>query len=267
MEIPNTKGVYFMPKIKLEYEEKRFLMQSLVKLAAEMTKEQSKPDINEAEDEFFCTVLDAFDCRIRPSRLFMPSLSVQKVDLKQCLTEHIDYNDYPDEMEHPKEIMEICLEFAYLYYYERKPCNREEFFDKLCSVFDLFPVKRKDYKEILEKIATQVEKHGLESLIMKYKTVVDEKEMAEGYFIINIPEIHIPAYKIEVDMSDKDTLSNWEKITAHLEALGDFVEKPKDKVTCEEISKPIDDLINTIYSQLIDAEEKYTELKDQEDED
>jgi len=145
--------------------------------------------------------------------------------------------------------------------------NREEFFDKLCSVFDLFPVKRKDYKEILEKIATQVEKHGLESLIMKYKTVVDEKEMAEGYFIINIPEIHIPAYKIEVDMSDKDTLSNWEKITAHLEALGDFVEKPKDKVTCEEISKPIDDLINTIYSQLIDAEEKYTELKDQEDED
>ena len=28
-----------MPKIKLEYEEKRFLMQSLVKLAAEMTKE------------------------------------------------------------------------------------------------------------------------------------------------------------------------------------------------------------------------------------
>ncbi len=267
MELPNTKGVYFMPKIKLEYEEKRFLMQSLVKLAAEMTKEQSKPDINEAEDEFFCTVLDPFDCRIKPSRLVMPSLSVQKVDLKQCLTEHIDYNEYPDEMEHPKEIMEICLEFAYLYYYERNPCDREEFFDSLCGVFDLFPVKRRDYKEALEKITMQVEKHGIESLIKKYKTVVDEKEMAEGYFIINIPEIHIPAYKIEVDMSDKDTLSNWEKIQGHLETLTDFIENPKDNVTCEEISKPIDELIHNVYSQLMDAEEKYTELKDQEDED
>ncbi len=256
-----------MPKIKLEYEEKRFLMQSLIKLAAEMTKEQSKPDITKTEDEFFCTVLEAYDCRIKPSRLFAPLMSVQKVDLKQCLTEHIDYNEYPDEMKHPKEIMEICIEFAYLYYHERKTCSREEFFGKLCGVFDLFPVRRKDYKDTLEKIAIQVEKHGTESLIEKYKNVVDEKEMAEGYFIIDIPEIHIPEYKIEIDMSDKDTLSNWEKITAHLEALCDFVEKPKDKITCEEISKPIDNLIHQVYSQLIEAEEKYTELKNEEDED
>ncbi len=256
-----------MPKIKLEHGEKRFLMQTLVKLAAEMTKEQSKPDITETEDKFFCTVLEAYDCRIKPSRIFAPLMSVQKVDLKQCLTEHIDYNENPDEMEHPKEIMEICSEFVYLYYHQRKPCNRDEFFDKLCDVFDLFPVKRKDYKDMIDMIEKRVEKHGINSLIEKYRTILNEKEMADGYFTIDIPEIYIPSYKIEIDMSDKDTLSNWEKIHTHLEGLCDFVEKPKDKVTCEEISKPIDDLIHNVYSQLIDAEEKYTELKEQEDED
>lgn len=267
MEIPNAKGVYFMPKIKLEHEEKRFLMQSLVKLAAEMTKEQSKPDITETEDEFFCSVLEAYDCRIKPSGLFTPLMSVQKVDLKQCLEEHIENAEYPDEMEHPKEIMEICLEFVYLYYYQRTPCGRDEFFDKLCDVFDLFPVKRKDYKDMIDRIEKQVERDGIDSLIEKYKNILNEKEMADGYFTIDIPEIHIPAYKIEIDMSDKDTLSNWEKIQKHLDALCDYIEKPKGKTTTDEISKPIDNLVQQIYEQLSDAEEKYTELKDQEDED
>ena len=149
---------------------------------------------------------------------------------------------------------------------ESRAYNRDELeglIDKL--LLQATPLARMNIKEMIlnEKFHYIPLKHNKPLL----NAIWELKEMAEGYFIINIPEIHIPAYKIEVDMSDKDTLSNWEKITAHLEALGDYVEKPKDKITCEEISKPIDDLINNIYSQLIDAEEKYTELKDQEGED
>lgn len=256
-----------MVKIKLEYEEKRFLMQSLIKLASEMTKEQSEPDITEIEEEFFCTVLEAYDCRTQPCGLFAHLRSVQKVDLKQCMAEYIENIECPDEIEHPKETLEICLEFAYLYYFQRKPCNRNEFFDNLCDVFDLFPVKRKDYKDMIDMIEKRVERNGIYSLTEKYKTIISEKEMADGYFYVDVPEIYIPAYKIEVDMSDEDTLSDWEKIQEHLEELCDYIVKPIGKTTIDEICKPIDALVEQVSTQLNNAEEKYDELKDEEEED
>lgn len=256
-----------MARVKLDYEEKRFLMQSLVKLAAEMIKEQSESEITETEEEFFCTVLKAYDCRTQPYRLFSPLWSVQKISLKQFMAEHIEYVECPDEIEHPKEILEICLEFAYLCYFQKNSCDRNEFFDKLCDVFDLFPVKRKDYKYMIDMIEKRVEQDGIHSLTEKYKTILREKEMADGYFTIDIPEIYIPAYKIEVDMSDDDTLSDWEKIQEHLEELCDYVVKPSGKTTIDEICKPIDALVRQVGTQLNYADEKYDEFKDEEDDD
>lgn len=103
------------------------------------------------------TVLTAYDCRTQPCGLFSTLWSVQKISLKQCMAEYIEYIECPDEIEHPKEILEICLEFAYLCYFQRKPCDRNEFFDKLCDVFVLFPVKRKDYKDMIDMIEKRVQ--------------------------------------------------------------------------------------------------------------
>ena len=59
----------------------------------------------------------------------------------------------------------------------------------------------------------------------------------------------------------------WEKIEKHLEALCDYIEKPKGKLSCVEISKPVDELIQKVYSQLSDAEEKFFELSEEDEED
>lgn len=88
---------------------------------------------------------------------------------------------------------------------------------------------------------------------------VKRKNKEEKKVVLKIPEITIPGYKIEVDISDGEVIETWRKISNMLEEMCLHILKPEGEMSSEAISNPINNMIESIYSQLIDAEEKYEE--------
>ena len=87
-----------------------------------------------------------------------------------------------------------------------------------------------------------------------------EKKKEEMKVILEIPEITIPGYKVEVDMSKKEVIETWGKISNMLEEMCLYIEEPEGEISCSAISDPINNIIECIYTQLIDAEEKYAKF-------
>lgn len=77
---------------------------------------------------------------------------------------------------------------------------------------------------------------------------------------LEIPEIIIPGYKIEIDISNGEVINTWERVTNMLEELCLCIEEPKGEISSEDVCNPINNMIEQIYAQLIEAEEKYAEL-------
>jgi len=86
------------------------------------------------------------------------------------------------------------------------------------------------------------------------------KKKEEMKVVLEIPEITIPGYNIEVDMSNDDVIERWKKVANMLEDLCLSIEEPKGEVSSEAISNPINNVVESVYAQLIDAEEKYAEF-------
>ena len=249
MELPNTKGVYFMPKIYLDSNERLFLFDSLSKMENELRKmDRSLP--TEQQNEFLEVIRSVYGkrgCNLH-GNLFMAGNVIK-----------------PETSKHPKVIMEICMEFAFLHYAKLKNDCLNEYFARFDFIFDQFAVSRKDYKELLKKIGDRLCTEGPNSFIQKYKDMIVDEKQLEGLFDINIPEIIIPAHTIEVDVSDKNTFKNWSAIEDKINDLMSEIVRPKSGCTEEEISSVFSNLIDNIYTQLGKAEEKYEELKQQEE--
>ena len=249
MELPNTKGVYFMPKIYLDSDERLFLFDSLSKMENELRKmDRSLP--TEQQNEFLEVIRSVYGkrgCNLH-GNLFMAGNVIK-----------------PETLKHPKVIMEICMEFAFLHYAKLKNDCRDEYFAKFDFIFDEFTVSRKDYKELLQKTGDRLCTEGSNSFIQKYKDMIVDERQLEGLFDIEIPEINIPAHLIEVDVSDKNTFKNWSDVEDKINDLMSELVKPKSGCTEEEISSVFTNLIDNVYTQLGNAEEKYEELKNQEE--
>lgn len=249
MELPNTKGVYFMRKIYLDSDERLFLFDSLSKMENELRKMDSSLP-TEQQNEFLEVIRSVYGkrgCNLR-GNLFMAGNVVK-----------------PETLKHPKVIMEICMEFAFLHYAKLKNDCRDEYFAKFDFIFDEFTVSRKDYKELLQKTGDRLCTEGPNSFIQKYKDMIVDERQLEGLFDIEIPEIRIPAHTIEVDVSDKDTFKNWSTVQDMINDLMSEIINPKSGCTEEEISSVFSKLIDNVYTQLGNAEEKYEELKKQEE--
>lgn len=249
MELPNTKGVIFMPKIYLNSNERMFLFDSLSKMEKELRKVN---DIQQTpqQEEF----LEAISC-VYGNRVF--NLCGAVFSTGGVIS--------AESLKHPKEIMEICMEYAFLYYAKEKDICMDEFFEKFDFLFDLFPVSRKMYKELLKKTGDRICVEGPNGFVKKYKDMIVDERQADGYFDIEIPEIRIPAHVIEVDVSDKETFENWSTVQDKISDLMSDLVKTKSGCTEEEISAVFSNLIDHVYNQLGNAEEKYEELKNQED--
>ena len=249
MELPNTKGVIFMPKIYLDSDERLFLFDSLSKMENELRKMDSSLP-TEQQIEFLEIIRSVYGGRgsILHRTLFTAGNVIQ-----------------PETLKHPKEIMEICMEFAFLYYAKLKDNCRDEYFERFDFLFDQFTVSRKVYKELLQKTEDRLGAEGPNSYIQKYKDMIVDERQLEGLFDIEIPEIRIPAHTIEVDVSDKNTFKNWGTVQDKINDLMSELVKPKSGCTEEEISSVFSNLIDNVYTQLGNAEEKYEELKEQEE--
>ena len=249
MEVPNTKGVIFMPKIYLDSNERLFLFDSLTKMENELRKtDRSLP--TEQQVEFLEVIRNVFEERgnILHRTFFTAGNMIQFEKLK-----------------HPEKIMEICMEFAFLYYAKMKNNCRDEYFKRFDLVFDQFVVSRKVYKELLQKVEDRLGTEGPNSFIQKYKDMIVDEKQLEGLFNIEIPEIIIPAHTIEVDVSDKNTFEDWSTVQDKINDLISELVKPKSGCTEEQISSVFSNLIDNVYTQLSNAEEKYEELKRQEE--
>ena len=251
MELTNTKGVIFMPKIYLNGDERLVLFDSLSKMENELRKMDSSLP-TEQQNEFLEVVRSVYGKRgcILHGNLFMAGNVIK-----------------PETLKHPNVIMEICMEFAFLHYAKLKNDCRDEYFTKFDFIFDEFTVSRKDYKELLQQIGDRLCTEGPSSFIQKYKDMIVDKRQLEGLFDIEIPEIRIPAHTIEVDVSDKNTFKNWSTVEDKINDLMSELVRPKSGCTEEEISSVFSNLVDNIYTQLGKAEEKYEELKAQEEED
>lgn len=86
------------------------------------------------------------------------------------------------------------------------------------------------------------------------------KKKEEMKVMLEIPEITIPGYNIEVDISNDDVVEKWKKVANMFEEMCLFIEEPIGEVSSEVISDPINNVIESVYAQLIDAEEKYAEF-------
>ena len=157
------------------------------------------------------------------------------------------------------------MEFAFLYYAKMKNNCRDEYFKRFDLVFDQFVVSRKVYKELLQKVEDRLGTEGPNSFIQKYKDMIVDEKQLEGLFDIEIPEIIIPAHTIEVDVSDKNTFEDWSTVQDKINDLMSELVKPKSGCTEEQISSVFSNLIDNVYTQLSNAEEKYEELKRQEE--
>lgn len=270
MKLPNTKGVIFMPKVNLNFNERKFLLEALTSIASEL-KEDGIPSPTEKQQEFFDVIRKIYDRgQFGPSKLFKGgNFSLLKQGVSTILAQNIDYSEYPDEMKHPKEIMQICAEFAFIYFVEKKPSERDEYFKRFDFIFDKFTVSREYYKNMLNEIEHKLSKEGVDSIIEKYKAMIVDERNAEGKFEIQIPEIHIPAHTIEVDFSDEDVVENWRQVNDKIDAITAEIVAPKSGCTAEEINSVFSNLVDHIYNELIEAEERYEELKNmlEEDED
>jgi len=240
-----------MPKIYLDSDERLFLFDSLSKMENKLRKMDSSLP-TEQQNEFLEVIRSVYGKRgcILHGNLFMAGNVIK-----------------PETLKHPKAIMEICMEFAFLHYAKLKNDCRDEYFAKFDSIFDQFIVSRKDYKELLQKTGDRLCTEGPNSFIQKYKDMIVDKRQLEGLFDIEIPEIRIPAHTIEVDVSDKNTFKNWSTVEDKINDLMSELVRPKSGCTEEEISSVFSNLVDNIYTQLGKAEEKYEELRAQEEED
>lgn len=240
-----------MPKIYLDSNERLFLFDSLSKMENELRKMDSSLP-TEQQIEFLEIIRSAYGKKV--CNLYRTLFTAGNVT-------------QPETLNHPKEIMEICMEFAFLYYATPKDNCRDEYFKRFDFVFDQFVVSRKVYKELLQKVEDRLGAEGPNSFIQKYKNLIVDEIQMEGLFDIKIPEIRVPAYTIEVDVSDKDTFKNWSTVQDKINDLMYELVKPKSGCTEEEINSVFSNLIDNVYTQLANAEERYEELKEQEEED
>jgi len=240
-----------MPKIYLDSGERLFLFDSLSKMENELRKMDSSLP-TEQQNEFLEVIRSVYGKRgcILHRNLFMAGNVIK-----------------PETLKHPKVIMEICMEFAFLHYAKLKNDYRDEYFAKFDFIFDEFTVSRKDYKELLQKTGDRLCTEGPNSFIQKYKDMIVDEKQLEGLFNIEIPEINIPTHTIEVDVSDKNTFENWSTVQDKINELMFELVKPTSGCTEEEINSVFSNLIDNVYTQLSNAEEKYEELKAQEEED
>lgn len=240
-----------MPKIYLDSNERLFLFDSLSKMENELRKMDSSLP-TEQQNEFLEVIRSVYGKRVcnLHRALFTAGNVIQ-----------------PETLKHPKEIMEICMEFAFLYYAKLKDNCRDEYFKRFDFLFDQFAVSRKFYKDLLQRVEDRLGTEGPNSFIQKYKDMIVDERQLEGLFDIEIPEIKIPAHTIEVDITDKDTFENWSAVQDKINDLLSELVKPKSGCTEEEISSVFSDLIDNVYTQLANAEEKYEELKEQEEDD
>lgn len=90
-----------------------------------------------------------------------------------------------------------------------------------------------------------------------------EEDMRKGQFLINIPEIHIPAYQVRIDLTNNDYAKDRDDVMDNLLAgLCDYIPKPEGELTYEFILKEIQDMMQDICCQIEDAEEAYENLLD-----
>ena len=237
-----------MPKIYLDSNERLFLFDSLSKMENELRKMDSSLP-TEQQKEFLEVIRSVYG---KSGCILHGTLFTAGNEIK------------PETLKHPKVIMEICMEFAFLHYAKLKNDCLNEYFTKFDFIFDQFTVSRKDYKELLQKTVERLCTEGPNSFIQKYKDMIVDERQLEGLFDIEIPEINIPAHIVEVDVSDKDTFKNWSTVEDKINDLISEIVKPKSGCSEEEISSVLSNLIDNVYSQLGKAEEKYEELKEQE---
>lgn len=237
-----------MPKFYLNSNERLFLFDSLSKMENELRKMDSSLP-TEQQNEFLEVIRSVYGksgC-ILHGTLFTTGNVIK-----------------PEILKHPKVVMEICMEYAFLHYAKLKNDCLDEYFARFDFVFDQFIVSRKEYKELLKKTGDRLCTEGPNSFIQKYKDMIVDERQLEGLFDIEIPEIKIPAHIIEVDVSDKNTFENWSTVEDKINDLMSEIVRPKSGCTEEEISSAFSNLIDNIYTQLGKAEEKYEELKQQE---
>ena len=147
-------------------------------------------------------------------------------------------------------IIKMCMEFVYIR-------NSKHEYDEYPEVFDELPVSRKDFKNICSEIDKEAV-NGIEHIINKYEMAKIKADEKEGIFWIDVPEIHIPAFKMTVDVSyGSEGEEEWNEIEEAVENIVGYFEMNKTTLPKGYLREIATELKNSISAGVKDAEDKY----------
>ena len=125
------------------------------------------------------------------------------------------------------------------------------------EVFDEIAISRKDFKAICSEIDKEALK-GVDYIINKYQMAKVKSDEESGVFLIDVPEIHIPAFKMAVDVSEE---SEWEEefeeIDTKLTEVVESVEIYENTLPKGYLKNMVTIISKGIFNQLEKACEKY----------
>ena len=147
-------------------------------------------------------------------------------------------------------IIKMGMEFVYIR-------NNKHEYDEFSEVFDELPVSRKDFKNICSEIDKEAV-NGIEHIINKYEIAKIKADEKEGIFWIDVPEIHIPAFKMTVDVSyGSEWEEEWNEIEEAIETIVGYFEMNKNTLPKGYLREITAEIKNRISAGVEEAEDKY----------
>ena len=147
-------------------------------------------------------------------------------------------------------IIKMCMEFVYIR-------NNKHEYDEFSEVFDELPVSRKEFKNICHEIEKEAV-NGIEHIINKYEMAKIKADEKEGIFWIDVPEIHIPAFKMTVDVSyGSEWEEEWNEIEEAMDSIAEYFELNKTTLPKGYLREITAEIKNRISAGVEEAEDKY----------
>ena len=147
-------------------------------------------------------------------------------------------------------IIKMCMEFVYIR-------NNKHEYDEYPEVFDDLSVSRKDFKNICHEIEKEAV-NGIEHIINKYEMAKIKADEKEGIFWIDVPEIHIPAFKMTVDVSyGSEWEEEWNEIEEAMDSIAEYFELNKTTLPKGYLREITAEIKNRISAGVEEAEDKY----------
>ena len=142
------------------------------------------------------------------------------------------------------------MEFVYIR-------NNKHEYDEFSEMFDELPVSRKDFKNICSEIDKEAV-NGIEHIINKYEIAKIKADEKEGIFWIDVPEIHIPAFKMTVDVSyGSEWKEEWNEIEEAIETIVGYFEMNKNTLPKGYLREITAEIKNRISVGVEEAEDEY----------